>query len=80
MRLALTSDTQSLENLTLLADNEVTDRLASVDGVADVEVYGDQEKIFRVDIDQARLPPRADRRPTCATRWRRLPSTCRPVR
>lgn len=71
MRLALTSDTLSLEDLTLLAENEITDRLASVEGVADVAVYGDQEKIFRVDVDQAKLAARgltvADLRNALAT-------------
>ncbi len=71
MRLALTSDRLSLEDLTLLAENEITDRLASVDGVADVAVYGDQEKIFRVDVDQAKLAARgltvADLRNALAT-------------
>ncbi|WPE20620.1 efflux RND transporter permease subunit [Shinella zoogloeoides] len=71
MRLALTSDTQSLEDLTLLAENEITDRLASVEGVADVAVYGDQEKIFRVDVDQSKLAARgltvADLRNALAT-------------
>jgi HAE1 family hydrophobic/amphiphilic exporter-1 len=45
-----------MDDLTLLVENEVTDRLASVDGVADVESYGDQEKVFRVDVDQANWP------------------------
>ncbi|SOC40234.1 HAE1 family hydrophobic/amphiphilic exporter-1 [Rhizobium subbaraonis] len=58
MRLALTSDRLSMEDLTLLAENEVTDRLAAVEGVADVNVYGEQEKVFRVDIDQAKLASR----------------------
>ncbi|HEX5935391.1 MAG TPA: efflux RND transporter permease subunit [Pseudorhizobium sp.] len=58
MRLAVTSSNLSMEDLTLLVDNEVTDRLAAVDGVADVELYGDQEKIFRIDINQAALAGR----------------------
>lgn len=58
MRLAVTSSTLSMEDLTLLVDNEISDRLAAVDGVADVEVYGDQEKIFRVDINQEALASR----------------------
>ncbi len=58
MRIAVTSSTLSMEDLTLLVDNEVTDRLAAVDGVADVELYGDQDKIFRVDINQAALAGR----------------------
>lgn len=58
MRLAVTSTTLSMDDLTLLVDNEVIDRLASVDGVADVETYGDQEKVFRVDVDQSELASR----------------------
>ena len=40
LRLALTSDNLGMEDLTLLAENEITDRLAAVEGVADVAVYG----------------------------------------
>jgi hydrophobic/amphiphilic exporter-1 (mainly G- bacteria), HAE1 family len=58
MRLAVTSDTLNMDDLTLLVENEVVDRLASVDGVADVEEYGDQEKVFRVDVDQGALASR----------------------
>jgi hydrophobic/amphiphilic exporter-1 (mainly G- bacteria), HAE1 family len=58
MRLAVTSDTLNMDDLTLLVENEVVDRLASVDGVADVEEYGDQEKVFRVDVDQSALASR----------------------
>jgi len=58
MRLAITSDRMSMEDLTLLVNNEVTDRLAAVNGVADVELYGDQEKVFKVDVDQAELASR----------------------
>jgi HAE1 family hydrophobic/amphiphilic exporter-1 len=58
LRLALTSDRLSLEDLTLLAENEITDRLAAVEGVADVAVYGEQEKVFRVDVDQSKLASR----------------------
>ncbi|TCL93879.1 HAE1 family hydrophobic/amphiphilic exporter-1 [Rhizobium sp. PP-WC-2G-219] len=58
LRLALTSDTLSMEDLTLLAENEVTDRLASVEGVADVQLNGEQEKIFRIDVNQGKLAAR----------------------
>ncbi|MBP1857397.1 efflux RND transporter permease subunit [Rhizobium herbae] len=58
LRLALTSDTLSMEDLTLLAENEITDRLAAVEGVADVQINGDQEKIFRIDINQSKLAGR----------------------
>lgn len=58
MRLAVTSTTLSMEDLTLLVENEISDRLAAVDGVADVQIYGDQEKVFRIDVNQAALASR----------------------
>lgn len=58
MRLAVTSTSLSMEDLTKLVDDEVIDRLAAVDGVADVELYGDQEKVFRIDLDQNALASR----------------------
>ncbi|AOG09161.1 efflux RND transporter permease subunit [Agrobacterium sp. RAC06] len=58
MRLAVTSTTLSMEDLTLLVDNEISDRLAAVEGVADVQIYGDQEKVFRIDVNQAALASR----------------------
>lgn len=58
MRLAVTSTNLDMDDLTQLVENEVSDRLAAVDGVADVETYGDQEKIFRVDVDQSALASR----------------------
>lgn len=58
MRLGVTSTTLSMEHLTLLVENEISDRLAAVDGVADVEIYGDQEKVFRIDVNQAALASR----------------------
>ena len=58
MRLAVTSENMQIEDLTVLVDNEVVDRLAAVEGVADVQVYGDREKIFQIDIDQNKLASR----------------------
>ncbi|EPE97661.1 efflux RND transporter permease subunit [Rhizobium grahamii] len=58
MRLAVTSSKLNMDDLTLLVENQVIDRLASVDGVADVEAYGDQEKVFRVDVNQSELASR----------------------
>ena len=55
MRLAVTSDTMTVQDMTVLVEEEVVDRLSAVPGVADVQVYGDREKIFRIDIDQSRL-------------------------
>lgn len=55
MRLAITSDTMSVEDMTVLVEDEIADSFAAVDGVADVQVYGDREKLFLVDINQAKL-------------------------
>lgn len=55
MRLAVTSDRHNVQDMTILVEDLVVDRLAAVPGVADVAVYGDREKIFRVDVDQSRL-------------------------
>ena len=55
LRLAVTSDTMSVEDMTILVEDEVIDALSAVSGVADVQMFGDREKIFRVDIDQAKL-------------------------
>ncbi|MDF1608513.1 efflux RND transporter permease subunit [Hoeflea sp. YIM 152468] len=55
MRLAVTSDRYDVQDMTLLVEDLVVDRLAAVPGVADVAVYGDREKVFRVDVDQSRL-------------------------
>ena len=58
MRLAVTSSSLSMEDLTKLVNDEIIDRLAAVDGVADVELYGDQDKVFRIDLDQSALASR----------------------
>lgn len=55
MRLAITSDTMSVEDMTILVEDQVLDELAAVTGVADVQVWGDRDKIFRIDMDQSKL-------------------------
>ncbi|MGE0500732.1 MAG: efflux RND transporter permease subunit [Rhizobiaceae bacterium] len=55
MRLAVTSDRMSVEDMTIFIEDEILDTLSAVPGVADLQVYGDREKIFRIDIDQAKL-------------------------
>lgn len=47
MRLALTG-TRSLAELTTLAEGLVSDRLMTIEGVAEVEITGDYERIIRV--------------------------------
>jgi hydrophobic/amphiphilic exporter-1 (mainly G- bacteria), HAE1 family len=58
MRIAVTSAGRSPQELTAIVADRVEDRLISVDGVADLQIYGDREPIFRVDIDQLELASR----------------------
>jgi HAE1 family hydrophobic/amphiphilic exporter-1 len=55
MRLAVTSATMSIQDMTVLVQDQIEDTLAAVPGVADVQVYGDRDKIFRIDVDQSKL-------------------------
>ncbi len=55
MRLAVTSDSMSVQDMSILIEDQILDALASVSGVADVQVYGDRKKVFLVDVDQNRL-------------------------
>jgi len=55
LRLAVTADNMSAEEITLIVENQVVDNLTSINGVADVQVYGDRKQVFRIDVDQARL-------------------------
>ncbi|WP_336069187.1 efflux RND transporter permease subunit [Nitratireductor rhodophyticola] len=55
MRIALTSASMPVQELTTLVEDEVVDAFSAVPGVADVQVYGDRTEIFRVDIDQTKL-------------------------
>ena len=70
VRIAVTSATRSAQDLTRIVDDEIADRLISIDGVADLQIYGDREPIFRVDIDLLELASRglslADLRATLA--------------
>src|SRR5690606_25411383 len=50
MRFAVTSDKLSVEDMTVIIEDRVEDALAAVPGVADVQVYGDRDKIFRIDV------------------------------
>eukprot|EP01133_Synstelium_polycarpum_P026081 gene26081-31330_t len=52
MRLAVTSTTMAVEDMTVLVEDQIKDVLASVPGVADVQINGNRSKIFRIDIDQ----------------------------
>jgi HAE1 family hydrophobic/amphiphilic exporter-1 len=55
IQLALTSGTVSRDDLSTLVDNTISERLAAVPGVADVQIYGEKAKAFLIDIDAAKL-------------------------
>ena len=71
MRLSLTSAQRSPEELTQLAEDLVEDRLLSVEGVADLQIFGNRDEVFRIDIDMQQLAARglslADLRAAVAT-------------
>ena len=58
MRIAVTSSGRSPQELTSIVEERVLDRLISINGVADLQVYGDRRPIFRVDIDQLEMASR----------------------
>ncbi|MFC2968714.1 efflux RND transporter permease subunit [Acidimangrovimonas pyrenivorans] len=58
MRVAVTSATRSAQALTELVNDVISDRLVAVPGVADVQVYGGRDEVFRVDINQLELASR----------------------
>jgi HAE1 family hydrophobic/amphiphilic exporter-1 len=58
LRIAITSPGRSPQELTDIVRNQVEDRLISIDGVADLQIYGDRDPVFRVDIDMAQLASR----------------------
>ncbi|MBS0125673.1 efflux RND transporter permease subunit [Thetidibacter halocola] len=58
MRIAVTSDRRTAQELTQFVEEVIEDRLISVPGVADLQVYGDRESVFRIDIDQMQLASR----------------------
>ena len=58
VRVAVTSATRSPEDLTRIVQERVEDRLISVPGVADLQIYGDREPIFRVDLDMLEMASR----------------------
>ena len=55
MRLAVTSDTLAIDQLTRLVEDQIQPALTAVDGVADVTMFGNRARVMRVRIDPARL-------------------------
>ncbi|MEO8530680.1 MAG: efflux RND transporter permease subunit, partial [Deltaproteobacteria bacterium] len=58
MQLAVQSDGMEIGPLTDLINATVIDRLRSVDGVADIQMYGDAAQILTVDINPAAIAAR----------------------
>jgi HAE1 family hydrophobic/amphiphilic exporter-1 len=58
MRLSLTSASQSAEALTRIAEDLVQERLLAAEGVADLQIFGDRDEVFRIDIDMRQLAAR----------------------
>lgn len=55
MRLSVTSDTLAVEQLTTLIEERIQPELTAVDGVADVTLFGNRERVMRVRLDPLRL-------------------------
>jgi hydrophobe/amphiphile efflux-1 (HAE1) family protein len=55
MRLAVTGPGLSEEELTRIVEKDVVPALISVDGVADVTIFGDRRRLLRVVLDPLRL-------------------------
>lgn len=58
MRLAVTAPGLSIEDLTALVEDRIADQLAAVEGVADLQIYGEREKVIYVDVDPDKLATR----------------------
>ncbi len=55
IQLAVTSDTMSIAEMSDLVENDISERLAAVPGVAEVQVYGARDTAFEIDVDQDKL-------------------------
>ncbi|MCP5083581.1 MAG: efflux RND transporter permease subunit [Alphaproteobacteria bacterium] len=55
VRLAVSSETLSIDALTRQIENDVIPELTAIEGVADVNVFGERKRVLRVVIDPLRL-------------------------
>ena len=58
MRLAITSDRNTPEEITDYADRFIVDRLATVEGVAQVQIYGQRRFAMRIWLDRREMAAR----------------------
>ena len=58
MRIGLTSDRHSAQELTDFAERFIVDRLATLDGVAQIDIFGDRRYAMRIDLDPEALAAR----------------------
>ena len=58
LRIAVTSSSRSPQELTKIVETRVVDRLVALPGVADLQIYGDAQPIFKIDINQMALAAR----------------------
>ena len=55
VRLAVSSDQLSIDQLSRQVDNDIIPELTAIEGVADVTVFGERKRVLRVVIDPLRL-------------------------
>lgn len=58
MRLAVVAPNMAIEDLTTLVEDRIADQLAAVEGVADLQLSGEREKLVYVDVEPDRLATR----------------------
>jgi HAE1 family hydrophobic/amphiphilic exporter-1 len=58
IQLAVTSDTMSVGQLTEVVEGVVVERLGSIEGVAEVQIYGTRQTSFEIDVDPIKLASR----------------------
>ena len=55
IRLAMSSTTHPVDRLTRIAEEDIIPAFTSIEGVADVSLFGDRERVVRVDVSPWRL-------------------------
>jgi len=55
IQLAVTSDRHAIADLSQIVEDVISERLAAVEGVAEVQVYGTRQTAFEIDVDPLKL-------------------------